>query len=281
MKLEVGRCHGPTIGGRGGTIAMVLTLVGGESRARYDLLLNLHWSPSGNYEAPFISVKRPWDCGSYLEKTMWRRQASVLIVIFVVAVGFFYETDANVVERFKRSASGCVPSPDVICCNGTMHPKRGNTVCCGSEAYDPSFYTCCNGTLGLGSTCCGSKAYNPSFYQCCNGTVTRGFGSVCCGNKAYDPSYSKCCNGTVGFGSACCGSKTYDPSNSKCCNGIVTMGFKLTCCGNKAFNPSFSQCCNGTVGDGSACCGNEAYYPFRSTCCNGKLQPKKFFGPSC
>ena len=118
--------------------------------------------------------------------------------------------------------AGCVPSPDVICCNGTMHRKRGNTVCCGSEAYDPSFYTCCNGILGLGSTCCGSKAYNPFFYQCCNGTVTRDFGSECCGNKAYDPSNSKCCNGTVGFGSACCGSKAYNPSFSKCCNGVVT-----------------------------------------------------------
>ena len=36
----------------------------------------------------------------------WRRQASIVIVSFVVAVGFFYEADANVVERFKLSDSG-------------------------------------------------------------------------------------------------------------------------------------------------------------------------------
>ncbi|UJR11229.1 hypothetical protein I4U23_015412 [Adineta vaga] len=71
---------------------------------------------------------------------------------------------------------------------------------CG--AYNPSFYTCCNGvlTFGSGQSCCDTKAYKPSFYTCCNGVLTFGSGQACCGTRAYNPSFYTCCNGALTFG---------------------------------------------------------------------------------
>ena len=70
------------------------------------------------------------------------------------------------------------------------------------SAYNPTFYTCCNGvlTFGSGKSCCATTAYDPTFYTCCNGVLTFGSGKSCCGTTAYDPTFYTCCKGALTFG---------------------------------------------------------------------------------
>ncbi|CAF1173921.1 unnamed protein product [Adineta ricciae] len=78
----------------------------------------------------------------------------------------------------------------------------GYTESASCGAYNPTFYTCCNGvlTFGSGKSCCGTTAYDPTFYTCCSGLLTFGRGKSCCGTTAYDPTFYTCCNGALTFG---------------------------------------------------------------------------------
>ena len=73
---------------------------------------------------------------------------------------------------------------------------------CGSNSYDPTWTTCCDGELnsGGGKSCCGAQAYDTAWSTGCNGTVNSGGRKSCCGTQAYDTAWGTCCNGTVNSG---------------------------------------------------------------------------------
>jgi len=122
-----------------------------------------------------------------------------------------------------------------------------DTQCCGTAAYNPDVYFCCNNKVQVGRAagmeCCNNtKMYNKNNEICCNQRVhTKGTTVQCCGLILYDSNRELCCENTVklrnGIYTSCCGITPY--------NAAFNSG--IQCCGNKqTFNTKLSFCCRGS-----------------------------------
>ncbi|XP_051513039.1 galaxin-like isoform X2 [Myxocyprinus asiaticus] len=120
--------------------------------------------------------------------------------------------------------------------------------------------------------CCGSQTYNISGSSCCNGKITPGLSQLvadCCESVAYNPLNKICCNGRIQTRNSaqdkCCGSEIYLMKTHLCCvDTIFELGENLFCCGNNLYNRETHCCCTSDSNDlqvkpkPETCCSNLA-----------------------
>ncbi len=170
--------------------------------------------------------------------------------------------------------------------------------CCGSAGYYPSFQSCCNETvmLGSGDACCPHTdgmtyiPYHQTYQTCCDGQIIWGSEMTCCGQIPLDVSSQVCCqNDVLVYGDMCCiaddGTITgYYSAYQTCCSGIVVFGAHVSCCGNifdgyNGYDSTQQACClqDGyqILVDGDSCCASIGmtfgYFSDSATCCGGSI----------
>ncbi|KAJ7137145.1 carbohydrate binding-domain-containing protein, partial [Mycena epipterygia] len=100
---------------------------------------------------------------------------------------------------------------------------------CGSANYDPTQYTCFNGTLlcpivnGTEYLACGDSCYPPNLYSC-DGDFLCPFGDLNCAGACYNPELFVCisdrlrhCNGLFTNNEDC-------SDGCFCCAGLIQIG---------------------------------------------------------
>ncbi|CAC5370763.1 unnamed protein product [Mytilus coruscus] len=188
----------------------------------------------------------------------------------------------RVYKKMKCGSNDYNPSRQT-CCNGVVATPAGWS-CCNTKAYNPELSVCCQDVINFknGSSCCKDKAYHPIFETCCIDQLYPVRDGQCCGNNIYDPTTEMCCGGSINQNVEpdyqCCSDKAYSPASETCCFGKLFTPEGLGCCGDQTYSPQDETCCNGTVTEpsGLSCCGKFSYDPAEQTCCNGAIKESNF-----
>ncbi|XP_045165576.2 uncharacterized protein LOC123529337 [Mercenaria mercenaria] len=201
-----------------------------------------------------------------------------------------------------------------ICCEGVPHKRMAgsNTQCCGTEAYDPNCFICCEENnlvskyAGNFTECCCKWAYDSRTHLCCGNHIlplVAGKFTLCCHNETYDTRTQVCCDNIMvqpsfGESTKCCNGKSYDSDCDDCAKNNITPRYDVNeelCCGGKIQKKQFEErsCCCGTKqfdvdkgicceekyfdrpkGDEVTCCGSNIHNPKKEICCNDEVNPR-------
>ncbi|XP_052697687.1 galaxin-like [Crassostrea angulata] len=169
-----------------------------------------------------------------------------------------------------------------ICCNGTVHDRKGR-MCCNGEIYDQTQKICCEDTLHEkeNRVCCGSKLHRVTTNQvkCCGGELHNNSQGCCGGQSLYNKSSQICCEFSGSFTIAakennfCCYDKAFDVRSQYCVNDQVLSLNNENLCGTEKYNISEKKCCDQTLYDMpqylADCCESQLYDVNISKCCRG------------
>ncbi|XP_033627482.1 uncharacterized protein LOC117290279 [Asterias rubens] len=150
-----------------------------------------------------------------------------------------------------RVAYDPASQPSPLCCGDSLYTDAPTLQCCGNQAIDTTERQCCS-TAGhqfallrtSGQSCCGgSDGYDETLHTCCQGMLHKFItDGECCGQGVVrDPSQEICCNGRIQ-------ARDYG-DHTICCNNIIRDARRVICCGNASVSrqSKWQECCNGVV----------------------------------
>jgi hypothetical protein len=109
-----------------------------------------------------------------------------------------------------------------------------NQPICGSQYYNNSTQSCCNGVVLNGPMweACNNACYDSSIDSCCNGIIYNGTTWKLCCKNCYNSSFASCIDGTISIKPEFIERVPLDTSNIRTIlpRGNETVCYKTYCC---------------------------------------------------